>query len=215
MLPHKQSTTPTYNSLSRSRHTRTNTGSSDALVGQPSRRQESSDLHSASAPNTVNLLGRSLIPPQSSFARAIVMGNESSSSNAPAPQMSGLSVLLNQQLQQQQQYAADSQSTKDRLQAERNNAALGTCEADSASGPPPEKMRLFSPLGSSAPGHISTHTNNNTRNHVRSGSRSTLGVPNCLMTRQRSVGAVALKGGTPTDRVRRYVYSSYVRMSDE
>jgi hypothetical protein len=200
MTPQKPA--PLFSVLSRPR-SRTRAGSADLLSTDSAQVSERKGNHSpAPAPTTVNLLGMSLIPPQTSFARAVVMGNGNPAASAAmtAP-MSGLSVLLNQQLQPNEaNEAADSSP----------NSA---CEADSASGPPPDDDRLFSPLGSSAPGHLGQtrlSQNNSLGMITNSLSRRASGGPAVRKTSMDSstlrVNPEALNATeNPSDRVRRYV----------
>ena len=198
-----------------------------ASAAMPSRRAvirtAAADPHIAvSAPNTVNVLGRSLIPPQSSFARAIVGSSDNlresslnsvtrqavpsmAPSNAPPPGMSGLSVLLNQQQQQQSNHPYPSYDLTRPEALEQQSPTA--CEADSASGPPPD---FFSPLGSSAPGHLGNVTGGQ---GVRRSQNTAPGIVSGVLARQHSVGAaipVSVSGmaglaESKSDRVRRYV----------
>ena len=176
-----------------------------------------------SAPNTVNVLGRSLIPPQSSFARAIVGSTDNlresslssvtrqavpsmAASHAPPAGMSGLSVLLNQQ-QQHQQYPHPINDVTQQPALEHQSPTA--CEADSASGPPPD---FFSQLGSSAPGHLG-HASGGQGARRSQSTASGVGIATGVLARQHSVGTTIpgnLAGmagltGSKSDRVRRYV----------
>lgn len=91
----------------------------------------------ATTPPTITVQGRALIPPQTTLARSLVMGNDTSKDSKPAQNraqqqqkpISNLSVLLNQQ-----------------EQIEKTPEHHTADEADSACGPPPTLC-----LGTSAP----------------------------------------------------------------
>ena len=164
------------------------------------RRQSNPDtLHTdqrPSVPVVVDRAGRPLIPPNSSFARAVVMGNEISlgetrrdkregqgRSNTEQRPASNLTLLLNQSKQQQQMQASSSSPSHRRVDSRGSQQSRGlhtsVDEADSASGP---ETRL---LGSSAPLLYDPQP-----------------VEHVPLSRQNSTGAVG-PVFTPTDRVRR------------
>ncbi|GKY95355.1 hypothetical protein MPSEU_000497300 [Mayamaea pseudoterrestris] len=187
-----------------------------------------------SAPNTVNVFGRSLIPPQSSFARAIVgstdklhvtsnaslgmaRGTATMSNNSLHPGMSGLSVLLNQQQQQQQQHEQpllQRHTSNDFLmhqnrQQSFEHASPVACEADSASGPPPgDDGSYASPLGTSAPGHLGHGREEALRdNQSQANALGRSNVSAGVLSRQHSTGATVNFSGRKSDRVRRCLSS--------
>lgn len=128
-----------------------------------------------SPPATVTLHGRSLIPPQSSFARAVVMGNEMSAAEQkqPKPRISNLTAALMNQSEE----------------------PLPQNEADSASGPPPASPTATHALGSSAPQHILSRQNSTSAVSVGGARAMSDRVPRCLSSKE--LGTIAPPSGSP------------------
>lgn len=168
---------------------------------------------SSSPPSCVSFRGRSLIPPSSTFARAVVMGNEHSSLNdkdsqnhsvldqqssvsdknpqhnfVPSRPASNLTMLLNQHEQQQNNHIQTAAS---------NSTTSPADEADSASGPPNSPGALNPNAPEEATGPLSSSNGS----YIAAGSAPA----NALFIRESSSGAAVI-GSNPSrqsDRVRR------------
>ena len=142
----------------------------------------------------VELGGRSLIAPNSSLARAIVMGNDISASERPAtqrPAASNLTLLLNNQQQQRQQQQQDSYVSPTEMN-----------EADSASGPQRRRRsHQPEPLGSSAPALLLSSSNVVAVGSYGRSAAAAVAPP----------GIIPGSAGVVHDRVRRYETSSVGR----
>lgn len=154
----------------------------------------------ASPPATVSLRGRTLIPPTSTFARAI-MGNEPShetmkTTTTTAPQsstkrVSNLTVLLNQQAEAQQNVAPP-RAQEPAAPTSLYEHHLSFDEADSASGPP--KVAL----GSSAPAQFHAGSSRQSPQRV---------VASSYLARQNSTGTVSTSALSRSGgKVRRFVH---------
>lgn len=156
------------------------------------------------SPSALSLQERSLIRPNTAFARAVIMGNDSSSMEKPIDgpprepahvvsggqvskdkPMSNLSVLMNQQQEQQRRNKAPTAAPSRMIPIKK--AAVHD-EADSASGPPSSRQ-----LGSSAPS-VFLRPGALQRTSVQVGPH--LVAP--FLARGSSSGAVGVVGTPPT-----------------